>query len=151
MTCRQTWHGSDSRRFWSNLKRVPPINVWTPMPSWYFSITFASAAIWLAISLVGQRIRTSIGGTRWILLLLVAFKTASIAGSCSYLIPYLEERTENIINQFTQTLRGLIYTKKAALLPVPVLALTKASFPVTSEIKTIFLFTMLTKEHFFYK
>lgn len=90
---RLTWHGSDSRRFWSTLKRVPPTRVWTPMPLWYFNRAFASAASWLASSLVGQRMRTKTGGTRWTVLVLAAFKTVSIAGSCLSLTEEFEGAT----------------------------------------------------------
>ena len=90
---KQTWQGSDSRRLWSSLIRVPPTSVSIPIPSWYFSIAFASAAIWLASSLVGQIIRTYIGETRCLALLLLAFKTSSITGSCLCFTMALKERS----------------------------------------------------------
>lgn len=94
--CIYTWHGSHSRRFWSSLNLVPPTSVCTPMPSWYFNNTLASAAIWLASSRVGQRMSTSIGGTLWALFLREAFRTVSMAGSCWPLIEVIKEQGSEI-------------------------------------------------------
>lgn len=57
-----TWQWFVCIRFCSRASLVPPITTWTPREGWYFNRVLASAAAWLASSLVGQIIRTTIGG-----------------------------------------------------------------------------------------
>ncbi len=137
----RTWHSCLSSLFVSEFMLVPPITSCTPRPFWNVMSIVASLAAWLASSRVGQMTTAFIGLLPTKLWEPWVFRIVSITGSYTTQLDTLHKREHLYyciwplqLHKFERMQKALVrfrkvITKKAIVLPVPVLALASTSWP----------------------